>query len=155
ARVHRAQGILLVEEPARPVSREGEVARRAARAHGTLVPWRPGRASATIPAMNQLMRALGLSVALAAAAGCATASVDGQSQSRPPTVEVLPNGLTLIVQEHRASDIAAVYMWVATGVRYETPETLGHAHFQEHMLFKGTDKFGPGYIDRTVEGTGG
>jgi len=105
--------------------------------------------------MNQLMRALGLSVALAAAAGCATASVDGQSQSRPPTVEVLPNGLTLIVQEHRASDIAAVYMWVATGVRYETPETLGHAHFQEHMLFKGTDKFGPGYIDRTVEGTGG
>src|SRR5947207_10808451 len=23
------------------------------------------------------------------------------------------------------------------------------------MLFKGTDKFGPGYIDRAVEGTGG
>jgi zinc protease len=44
---------------------------------------------------------------------------------------------------------------VATGVRYETPETLGHAHFQEHMLFKGTDTFGPGYVDRTVEGTGG
>src|SRR5262249_11452518 len=104
--------------------------------------------------MNQLMRALGLLVALIVA-GCATASVDGQSQSRPPTVEVLPNGLTLIVQEHRASDIAAVYMWVATGVRYETPETLGHAHFQEHMLFTGPDKFGPGYIDRTVEGTGG
>jgi zinc protease len=105
--------------------------------------------------MTQHIRALGLLVVLAVAAGCATASVDGQSQSRPPTVEVLPNGLTLIVQEHRASDIVAVYMWVATGVRYETPETLGHAHFQEHMLFKGTDKFGPGYIDRTVEGTGG
>ena len=40
-------------------------------------------------------------------------------------------------------------------MRYESPETLGHAHFQEHMLFKGTDKFGPGYIDQTVEGTGG
>jgi zinc protease len=105
--------------------------------------------------MNHLMRSVGLAVVLAAAVGCATVSDGGNSQSRGPTVEVLPNGLTLIVQEHRASEIAAVYLWVATGVRYETPQTLGHAHFQEHMLFKGTDKFGPGYIDRTVEGTGG
>src|SRR5262245_66540674 len=82
-------------------------------------------------------------------------SPGGGGSSHAPTVEVLPNGLTLIVQEHRAADIVAVHMWVATGVRYETPETLGHAHFQEHMLFKGTDTFGPGYIDRTVEGTGG
>src|SRR5262249_23859527 len=70
-------------------------------------------------------------------------------------VDQLPNGLTLVVQDHRAADIVAVYLWVATGVRYESPTTLGHAHFQEHMLFKGTDTFGPGYIDRTVEGTGG
>lgn len=67
----------------------------------------------------------------------------------------MPNGLTLIVQEHRAADIVGVHLWVATGVRYESPETLGHAHFQEHMLFKGTDRFGPGHIDRTIEGTGG
>ncbi len=79
----------------------------------------------------------------------------GGGHVRPPAVDVLPNGLTLIVQDHRAADIVAVYLWVATGVRYESPETLGHAHFQEHMLFKGTDTFGPGYIDRTVEGTGG
>jgi zinc protease len=72
-----------------------------------------------------------------------------------PVVEKLPNGLTLIVQEHRAADIVAVHLWVATGVRYETADTLGHAHFQEHMLFKGTDTFGPGHIDRTLEGTGG
>jgi zinc protease len=90
-------------------------------------------------------------------AGCATAAPTAPvgSKSRPPAVDVLPNGLTLIVQDHRAADIVAVHLWVATGVRYETPETLGHAHFQEHMLFKGTDTFGPGYIDRTVEGTGG
>jgi zinc protease len=90
-------------------------------------------------------------------AGCTTATTaaSGGAQSRAPVVEVLPNGLTLVVQDHRAADIVAVYLWVATGVRYESPETLGHAHFQEHMLFKGTDTFGPGYIDRTVEGTGG
>ena len=90
-------------------------------------------------------------------AGCVTSTpaASGGGQAGSPVVEVLPNGLTLVVQDHRAADIVAVHLWVATGVRYETPETLGHAHFQEHMLFKGTDTFGPGHIDRTVEGTGG
>ena len=44
---------------------------------------------------------------------------------------------------------------MGVGVRYERPDQLGYSHFQEHMLFKGTDKWGPGYIDRTVEGVGG
>ena len=98
------------------------------------------------------------------AAGCSSATtmasppatMAATSQGPPPArVDVLPNGLTLVVQDHRAADIVAVHLWVATGVRYESPETLGHAHFQEHMLFKGTDKFAPGYIDRVVEGQGG
>ena len=46
-------------------------------------------------------------------------------------------------------------MYVGVGVRYEKPDQLGFSHFQEHMLFKGTDKWGPGYIDRAVEGVGG
>jgi zinc protease len=72
-----------------------------------------------------------------------------------PVRQVLRNGMRLIVQEHRAADIVAVYLFVGVGVRYETPDQLGYAHFQEHMLFKGTDKFGPGYVDRVVEGVGG
>src|SRR5206468_13131144 len=72
-----------------------------------------------------------------------------------PVRQVLPNGLRLIVQDHRAADVVAVYMYVGVGVRYERPEQLGYSHFQEHMLFKGTDKWGPGYIDRAVEGVGG
>ena len=46
-------------------------------------------------------------------------------------------------------------MWVASGVRDEAADQLGYAHFQEHMLFKGTDEWGPGHIDRAVEGVGG
>jgi zinc protease len=72
-----------------------------------------------------------------------------------PVREVLPNGLRLIVQDHRGSDIVAIYMWIAVGVRYDKPDELGYSHFMEHMLFKGTDKWGPGYIDRAVEGVGG
>jgi len=98
---------------------------------------------------------------VAGCAGWSSRSASG-GLSRPtdsdlpaPTRQVLRNGLRLIVQEQRASDIAAIYMFCGTGVRYELPDQIGYAHFQEHMLFKGTDKFGPGYIDRTVEGVGG
>jgi predicted Zn-dependent peptidase len=113
-----------------------------------------------------LRRPRGAASALAAVlllAGCTMtspmaggpAATTGDGTSRRPVTEVLPNGLTLVTQEQRSSDIVAVYLWVGTGVRFETPDGLGYAHFQEHMLFKGTDAFGPGYIDRTVEGQGG
>src|SRR3984893_829939 len=92
-------------------------------------------------------------------AGCASAAttrtVATSGESKAPAREVLPNGLPLLIQDHRSADIVAVYLWVGTGVRYEKPDGLGYAHFQEHMLFKGTDTFGPGYIDRVVEGQGG
>jgi zinc protease len=78
-----------------------------------------------------------------------------QAELPPPARQVLRNGMRLIVQDHRASDIVALYLFVGVGVRYEAPDQLGYAHFQEHMLFKGTDRFGPGYVDRTVEGVGG
>ena len=112
--------------------------------------------------MSRLRRstsAVIVTAALLLAYGCAgrssgvAASSDGEL--RPPVRQVLPNGLRLIVQEHRAADIVAVYLYVGVGVRYERPDQLGYSHFQEHMLFKGTDKWGPGYIDRTVEGGGG
>jgi zinc protease len=113
-----------------------------------------------MPRLKALHRGRLAAIALATlVAGCAhdspLAMVAPAGPARSPSVTTLPNGLTLIVQDHRAAEIVAVHLWVSTGVRYETPETLGHAHFQEHMLFKGTDTFGPGYIDRTIEGTGG
>lgn len=73
----------------------------------------------------------------------------------PPSREVLSNGMRLIIQEHRAADIVALYLFVGVGVRDEAPDQLGFSHFQEHMLFKGTDTWGPGFIDRAVEGVGG
>jgi len=102
---------------------------------------------------------LALAAALCLAGGCAGrlpgAGAPAGGELPPPVRQVLPNGLRLIVQDHRAADIVAVYLYVGVGVRYERPDQLGYSHFQEHMLFKGTDKWGPGYIDRTVEGVGG
>ena len=100
--------------------------------------------------------------AAALVAGCAGSSASSgrlpaaaEAELPPPVRSVLRNGMRLIVQDHRASDIVAIYLFARVGTRYERPDQLGYAHFQEHMLFKGTDTFGPGYIDRTVEGLGG
>ncbi len=126
------------------------------------------RLKGIIPAVSSLARSLVAGLVLALVAGCASKQVAtpalpapapvaavASGELPPPTRQVLPNGLRLIYQDHRASDIVAVYLWVGVGVRYEKPDELGYSHFQEHMLFKGTDKWGPGYIDRAVEGVGG
>ncbi len=63
--------------------------------------------------------------------------------------------MRLIVQEHRASDVVALHLWVGVGGRDEDPTESGFSHFVEHMLFKGTDSRGPIFVDREVEGVGG
>jgi zinc protease len=72
-----------------------------------------------------------------------------------PVRQVLPNGVVLIVQEHRASDLVALQLWVRAGGRDEAPAELGLSHYLEHMLFKGTPTRPPGAIDQLLEGLGG
>ena len=67
----------------------------------------------------------------------------------------LPNGLTVIVKPDRSSPIAAVNVWFGVGSVHESEEMNGLAHFQEHMVFKGTEKYGVGDIARIVKSAGG
>jgi len=68
---------------------------------------------------------------------------------------VLPNGVRVIIQEFRSSEVVAVQLWVRAGSRDETAAELGLAHYLEHMLFKGTTTRARGFTDREVEGVGG
>jgi zinc protease len=87
-------------------------------------------------------------------AGARTAT--GASAAVPaPTRQVLPNGVVLIAQEHRAAAVVAVQLWVRVGGRDEEPQELGLSHYMEHMLFKGTPTRPPGSIDEAIEGLGG
>jgi zinc protease len=61
----------------------------------------------------------------------------------------------VIVQEHRASDVVALQLWVRAGARDETAAELGLAHYLEHMLFKGTTTRPAGFMDREIEAVGG
>jgi zinc protease len=89
--------------------------------------------------------------------GCAAAGAYSATSAGPPMPirEGLPNGVVLIVQEQRASDVVAVQLWMRMGGRDEAPDELGLAHYIEHMIFKGTPTRPPGSIDRMIEGFGG
>lgn len=107
-------------------------------------------------------RAVGLVVvglALLGLAACAARGGDGGGQAAGPAGgprrTVLPNGVVLIVHEHRASEVVALQLWLRNGARDEAPAELGLSHYLEHMLFKGTPTRPPGSIDALIEGRGG
>lgn len=70
-------------------------------------------------------------------------------------VEKLSNGLTLIVRENHDVPVATADIWVRIGSADETPEIGGISHFLEHMMFKGTQRFATGQIEREIENVGG
>ena len=58
------------------------------------------------------------------------------------TREVLPNGLTVYMIPMESPGLVAYYSIVRTGSRDEVePGKSGFAHFFEHMMFRGTDRF--------------
>ncbi len=67
----------------------------------------------------------------------------------------LSNGLTAIVKESHRAPVVAVQVWVKAGSSYESDEEAGITHLIEHMIFKGTEKRGPGEIAQAIEAIGG
>src|SRR5205807_1449702 len=69
---------------------------------------------------------------------------------------ILPNGLTIIVQEDRSAPVASVQAWCATGSIYEDQHLgAGLSHILEHMLFKGTKTRSTNEIAQKIQGVGG
>jgi len=69
--------------------------------------------------------------------------------------ETLDNGMKVFVKREARLPVAAVVTVYRVGSVHEPEGTSGLAHFLEHMLFKGTDVYAKGEIDRiTVRGGG-
>src|ERR1041385_8865323 len=69
---------------------------------------------------------------------------------------VLPDGLTIIVQEDRSAPVASVQAWCATGSIYEDQHMgAGLSHILEHMLFKGTKTRSTNEIAQKIQDVGG
>ncbi|MBI2462107.1 MAG: insulinase family protein [Candidatus Rokubacteria bacterium] len=68
---------------------------------------------------------------------------------------ILDNGLKVLLLEDHRSPVATFQIWYRVGSRNERPGLTGLSHLLEHMMFKGTARFGPGVFATTIEQLGG
>lgn len=69
--------------------------------------------------------------------------------------EVLPNGLTVLVEHDPGATAVAIVLHVGAGFFDEPDEVAGISHVLEHMYFKGTPRHGPGELARQTKAAGG
>jgi len=86
---------------------------------------------------------------LLAAASAAAGPLD-----LPVAERTLPNGLKVLVLEDRSIPNAALYLAWSVGSRNERTGVTGLAHFFEHMMFLGGEKYGAKF-DPIMEAQGG
>src|SRR5438046_3413889 len=89
----------------------------------------------------------------------AAASDDSAVITFPPSSAqkwVLPDGLTVIVQEDHSAPVASVQAWCAAGSVSEDERLgAGLSHILEHMLFKGTKTRTTNAIAQRIQDVGG
>ena len=67
----------------------------------------------------------------------------------------LHNGLRIFLEPRPWLKSCAVGLYIGSGARFETPQTLGISHCIEHMLFKGTETLSARRIAEITDDTGG
>lgn len=67
----------------------------------------------------------------------------------------LKNGLRVLIAERHLDPVVAVILYYKVGAVDEAESTAGVSHFLEHMMFKGTPRFGKGSIDTRTAALGG
>jgi len=69
-------------------------------------------------------------------------------------ITTLDSGVRVVTEQVPSVRSVALGFWVRVGSRDETPEQAGISHFLEHLLFKGTERFGSTEIDQIFDGMG-
>lgn len=67
----------------------------------------------------------------------------------------LANGLTVALLPRRDAPVVTTALFYRAGCRDEARGGGGIAHFLEHMMFKGSSRFGPGEVDLRTQELGG
>lgn len=67
----------------------------------------------------------------------------------------LANGLNVIVKEDHRSPVVVSQIWYKVGGSYEPDGLTGVSHVLEHMMFKGTKRYGSGEFSRIIAENGG
>src|SRR5579875_3975886 len=68
---------------------------------------------------------------------------------------VLPNGLTVLVLENHKAPVATLNVFYRVGSRNERFGHTGLSHLCEHLMFRGTKKYGPEEFSNIIAENGG
>ena len=71
------------------------------------------------------------------------------------SLDRLDNGLTVALVDNPQAPLVSTVLCYRAGTRDEPAGHGGVAHFLEHMMFKGSARFGPGEVDRRTQELGG
>lgn len=74
---------------------------------------------------------------------------------QPVTRHTLDNGLVVLLKEAHSAPIISWRILYRVGSRNERTGQTGISHWVEHMLFKGTEQFPAGYLDKAIDREGG
>jgi len=94
-------------------------------------------------------------VALTLAAFLSVPQPQAEETTWPVTQDTLPNGLTVIILEDHRAPVVTLQVWYKVGARNEQLGNTGISHLLEHLMFRGTAKYGPGVFARLVQERGG
>jgi zinc protease len=67
----------------------------------------------------------------------------------------LPNGLQVLVLENHKAPVATFHVFYKVGSRNEQVGKTGLSHLIEHLMFRGTKKYGPEEFDEIIQANGG
>ncbi len=71
------------------------------------------------------------------------------------TEAMLDNGMKILVKPDHRAPVVVAQVWYRIGSSYEPDGITGVSHVLEHMMFKGTKKFGKGEFNRIIAENGG
>jgi zinc protease len=70
-------------------------------------------------------------------------------------VKTLDNGLSIVLREIHSAPVVSFWVAYRVGSRNERTGETGISHWVEHMMFKGTEAFPAGVLDREIDRAGG
>jgi zinc protease len=71
------------------------------------------------------------------------------------TRHTLPNGMVVLLKEQHTAPLISWWVLYRIGSRNEPTGRTGVSHWVEHMMFKGTEAFPAGYLDKAIDREGG
>ncbi len=97
----------------------------------------------------------GLTLALVMAVFGTAAGMAGEDMFSRVQEYTLDNGLKVLLLPESRAPVVTLQVWYKVGSRNEVLGKTGLSHLTEHLMFRGTEKYGPKVFSRTVQKMGG